>query len=317
MVDIEKIIQKNILLKDHSTFRIGGPADLFAEAHNEKELEQLLAFAKEKELKYMVMGGASNILFSDDGFRGLVIKMAGSDIKADGNKIIAFAGTPLRDVVAESEARGLSGLEWASEIPGSVGGAVRGNAGAYGGQMADAVESVDAMEEGRHREYTRRDCKFSYRSSIFKEEKGRTVVSVVLGLTNGDKNEISKKIKDIAFERQRKIPDISETPNIGSIFKNFSKREDVDKILVRNPMLYDLCRKQWGNKISVAYLIDDIGLKGKKFGGAMISPKHGNFIVNFKNAKAEDVVILINVVKERMENRYKIRPEEEIEYVGF
>ena len=258
--------QRNILLKKYTTFRIGGAAKYFWVAKTKKELIEAVKFAKKHKLPFFILGGGSNVLVSDQGYQGLVIKFR----------------TPLLSKFVDK------GLEWAAGIPGTVGGAISGNAGAFDGSMADVVKNVEVLDT-RSRKikiFKNKDCKFGYRDSIFKKNANLIILSVELRLERGD----PKKIKKHLSYRKKTQPLNFSTA--GSVFQNTPK-------------------------FSAARLIEDCGLKGKKIGKAQISKKHANFIVNLGGAKAKDVLKLINLIKKEVKNKFGIKLEEEIQYLGF
>ena len=316
-------IQENIPLAPYTTFKIGGPARFFCEAKSEEEILEALEFAQEKKLPFFVLGGGSNVLVSDKGFDGLVIKISkfpptgdhpqGDKIKD--TKIDCDAGCSLSKIVSESVKAGLTGLEWAAGIPGTVGGAVRGNAGAYGGTMADSVKSVRALEISN---FKNEDCGFDYRDSIFKHNQNFIILSVELKLKKGDKAESEKKIKEILAKRKEKQP--MEFPSPGSFFKN--PRLIGGQAVVKNKDLIkqfetDTGQKIRDDKIPAPWIIEEAGLKGKKIGGAMVSEKHANFIVNTGNATAENVIMLAAIIKTKVRNKFGIQLQEEVQLVGF
>ncbi|MDD3487437.1 MAG: UDP-N-acetylmuramate dehydrogenase [Candidatus Moranbacteria bacterium] len=327
-------IKENIPLAPLTTFKIGGPARYFSEAGSGEEIIEALEFAREKSLPVFVMGGGSNILVSDKGFEGLVIKIQSTSYKIHDTNIECGAGCQLSTIVRESIKSGLTGLEWAAGIPGTIGGAVRGNAGAYGGTMADSVESVRVVEipiaksqasnkfsifnfqfskksEFQISNFKNKDCKFSYRDSIFKRNPNLIILSVKLGLQKGSREESEKRIKEIISKRREKQP--ADFPSAGSFFKNPSvKKADLLRIFES-----DTGMEARGGKIPAGYLIDGAGMRGKKIGGAMVSEKHANFIVNTGGATAENVMMLAAIIKTRVRNRFDIQLQEEVQMVGF
>jgi len=346
---------ENIPLAPYTTFKIGGPAKFFCEVGDEDEIVEALEFAKEKNLPVFVLGGGSNVLVSDKGFEGLVVKISNFKFQISNCSIICDSGCLLSKIVNESVKNSLTGLEWAVGIPGTVGGAVRGNAGAFGGTMADSVESVNALEisnipaspAGRqfpisnknpnvkiqmsnqtqsskskikNLNYKLQDCKFSYRDSIFKQNSNLIILSVVLKLKKGDKAESERKIKEILVIRKEKQP--MEFPSVGSFFKNpltkdknIIRQFEIDTGLKIKNETHQYTGR--GVKIPAAWLIEEVGLKGKKIGGAMVSEKHANFIVNTGNATAENVVMLAAIIKTRVRNKFGIQLREEVQIVGF
>ena len=313
-------IQKGVLLSNYSTFKIGGTAEYFTTVKHLNEIKEALQFAKQKEIPFFVLGGGSNVLFLDNGYPGLIIKFQSADeitIKpdtADGSslKINANAGVPLNKLVNISLKKGFTGFEWAAGIPGQVGGAIYGNAGAFGASMADVVASVKALNIKSStldsQNFSNKDCQFSYRSSFFKENKNYIILEAEIKLKKGDQELIKDKIKENLIYRKERQP--LEYPSVGSVFKNIPlTAANNQKLLLKFP---DLQQFQEKGFIPVAYLIDECGLKGKKIGGAQVSEKHSNFIVNLGGARAEDVIILISLIKQKIRNKFGIELEEEI-----
>ena len=288
--------QRNVSLSKYTTFRIGGPAEYFSVVKTENDLIKTIKTAKKIRLPFFVLGGGSNLLVSDKGFRGIVINLQFSILNFRKSKIITGAGTSLGKLVNTSAKKGLSGLEWAAGIPGTIGGAILGNAGAFGRSIAEAVEEVrvlDVRRKPRIKNYKLRSCKFEYRDSIFKGNPHLIILSAVLKLKKSKKLEILRKMKGYLDYRRKNQP--FNFPSAGSVFKNPSDKFDK----------------------SAGWLIEKAGLKGKRINDAQISEKHANFIVNLGKAKAKDVVKLINLIKSRVKNKFGIKMEEEISYLGF
>lgn len=307
-------VKENILLGEYTTFKIGGLAEYFLLATKEKEIIHAIKVAKILKIPIFVMGGGSNLLVSDQGFKGLVVKNQDkSPIFLKPNNIVqAPAGIVFGELVNFSINKSLEGLEWAGGLPGTFGGAIRGNAGAFGGEIKDSVLKVRALDSKFNlKELSSLQCKFSYRSSIFKQENW-VVLSASIKLKKGDK----KKIKEISDShinyRKEKHP--LEYPNAGSIFKNV----DFKKIPVKFQKLFlDKVKKDPFPIVPSAWFIIGAGLVGKKIGMAQISKKHSNYIVNLGGAKAEDVLKLIDLVKQKVKKVYNIKLETEIQLVGF
>lgn len=316
-------IQENIPLAQYTTFRIGGPAKYFVEINTEEELLEALKYAKENNLEFFVLGGGSNLLVSDKGFDGLAIKMKLNNFKIDINngEIEAGAGVPLAKVVRDSAEDSLSGMEWAAGIPGTVGGAVRGNAGAFNGDISGAVSSVRILdisavlsgdtEESGIKNYELSDCQFGYRDSIFKHNKNLIILSAVLKLQKGIKEESQKKIQEIIQKRISVQP--QGMASAGSFFVN---------PVVKNEELIEDFEKESGKKskegkVPAPWIIERADLKGKKMGGAMVSEVHANYIVNTGNATAEDVIMLASYVKQQVRDKFGVELKEEVQYLGF
>lgn len=311
-------IQKNILLSKHSTFGIGGPAGEFAEVANKKELKETLEYARNKKMKLFILGGGSNVLFADKGFDGLVIKLASQNakreikVRKENSSVEFWAGEALSEAVNFAKNNSLAGLENLVGIPGTIGGAVWGNAGAFGSEIGDRVEKAEIIKTTDNEEiiYQKDQCGFKYRDSIFKRNPGLIIASVVLKLPKGDKKEIEKKMKETLKKRLEKQP-AGWHKSAGSFFKNPE---------VKNKKIVALFEKDKGikskdGKVPAGWLIAEAGLLGKIVGGAKVSEKHGNFIVNAGFATAEDVLTLASVIKEKVRVQFGVELKEEARYV--
>lgn len=306
-------IVEGVSLAEHSNYRIGGPARFFCEAANEEQIREAVTFAREQRAPLFVLGGGTNLLIDDAGFAGLVLKPAFTELVANGDAITVGAGVSVGDLLKFTIAHSLSGLEWAGGLPGTVGGAIRGNAGAFRGEIKDRIMSVESFDVETLATISRENaaCKFGYRNSIFKEKNGREIIlRATLKLEKGDAQKIAAGIQDKINYRLERHP--MEYPNIGSTFKNVDLklvpqiwRAEVEKVIKVDPFPV----------VPTAYLISEAGLRGTQHGGAMVSQKHPNFIVNLGDAKAADVKFLIEVVKEKVFDKYGIRLEEEIQRV--
>jgi len=316
ILQFEELLGKKVKLDEplskYTTFKIGGPAKYFFIAQSNEDLVRAVTFAKKLKLPFYILGNGSNLLISDSGFNGLVILNKASDIlfKKD-NKVVADAGVMFTDLINKTIDQGLTGLEWGIGIPGTIGGCVRGNAGAYGGQMADNLIGVEIMKGGKQFVLKNEQCKFGYRESVFKHNND-LIISAEFQLHKGDKKQSLAKIKEILKTRNAKLP---EFPSAGSVFKNIMiNSENIEQIKnLRNLPQEYLERK----KIPAAWLIETLDLKGYKIGDAQISDKHANFIVNIGKATANDVLQLISYIKMKVRDELGIQLREEIEYVGF
>ena len=315
MIDIiKKKIKKDVLLKSFTTFKIGGRADFFIEARKKKELIDAVAWAKNNRIKFFIIAGGSNILISDDGFRGLIIKYSASQVKFEKNQLKCAAGAILAKVVKQTKDFSSSGIEWASSIPGTVGGAVRGNAGAFGGEIGERVFTVEVFDARNNKIFNlnNSECKFGYRDSVFKHNNDLIILNVVISLINGKKDEIEKIIKQYTSHRLKVLP---REPSAGCIFKNI-KLSELEK---SNKKLAELAKKTieiWGEEIGAGWFVDKLGLKGKTIGGAQISNQHANFIINTGKASAKDVIMLISLIKQKARTKFNIQLQEEIQYLG-
>ena len=278
----------------HTTFRIGGPARYFAVVNSEEDLIKTIKLVREENQEYFVLGNGSNILVSDKGFDGVVLQLSGEfdTIHLSGNNIIAGSGLLLSQVAKTALDNSLAGLEFASGIPGTIGGAIVMNAGAYGSEMKDVVKAVRILwlepDEPTIETLTLDDLKLSYRHSILKERKG-IVLDVKLTLKPGSKEEIKSIMDDLASKRREKQP--LEYPSAGSTFKR--------------PEGY-----------FAAKLIEDAGLKGYKVGTAMVSDKHAGFVVNTGGAKAAEVKQVMDHVVHTVNQSAGITLEPEVILLG-
>lgn len=278
----------------HTSFAIGGPADLFIIARTPAELCELFQVARGLDVPVLVLGAGTNILVADAGVRGLVIVSDCRQFSMDDNGLLsAQSGAPLRQLALESASRGWAGLEWAVGIPGTVGGAVTGNAGAYGGCMAEIVRWVSWLHPERGLE--RVDAcalEYGYRTSCIKREPQRerrpVILEVGLQLAPGDAHELSCKIETFTTQRKLRTPD---GRCAGSIFKRTER-------------------------YPAGLLIEQAGLKGCRIGGAEVSTKHANFVMNIGGASAAEVKALIELIQERVWVAFGERLEPEIEFVG-
>lgn len=274
----------------HSSFRIGGPVRALAVPEDVMSLSRVCAVLKENRLAPMILGNGTNILFPDEGLKDLFIISTEKLTKMfllDEETIYAEAGVPLAKLAGFAHQNGLSGLEFASGIPGTLGGGVIMNAGAYGGEMKDAVESVVCyyVQDQRLYELDREQCRFEYRNSLFKKMGGCIVLSAVLKLKKGDSAEIAAKMRELNERRRDKQP--LDLPSAGSAFK----------------------RPEGGY---AAALIDECGLRGYTVGGAQISEKHAGFAVNIGGATSHDVYDLLKHVRDTVYLEKKVALEPEI-----
>ncbi|MDP2736273.1 MAG: UDP-N-acetylmuramate dehydrogenase [bacterium] len=312
-MSIEKLIQKNFDLTPFTTFRIGGQAEFFMAVKNRGELVEAINWAKAKKLPLAILAGGSNILITRKKIKGLVLKISGEQYAVKKNYLTCWAGTGLTKLAKISARAGLTGLEWAFGIPGSLGGAIRGNAGAYGFDMSGSVFEIEAYDliKNRFIKLNNQACGFFYRGSVFKKRKNLLIAGVKLKLAKGAPEQIKALSRKNFKHRLDSNP---KGPSAGCVFKNLEYK----KVLKQNKRLAeDLTARGLvrGDKIGVGYLIDELKLKGKTIGGAKVSEKHANFIINAGQAKPGDVVSLINLIKRKIKHKYKINLEEEIQYL--
>lgn len=299
-------IKENEPLSSHCTFRIGGPAKFFVEVKNVEEVKEAIDFAKGQSLPFFVLGGGSNILFSDDGYDGVIIKLSAVSIQLSENGVTVSAGTPFGLLISKTAEAGLSGLEWGMGIPGTVGGGVAGNCGAYGSAISNSVKSVTVLTgSGEVKQYNKEDCGFGYRTSKFKNKNNEEIILEVEFEFKKEEPEIIKnKIKEILQTRVGKVP---TQPSAGSVFTNLRVSDLSPEVLAMIPP-----EKIKGGKLPAGYLIEECGLRGKKIGGGLITEQHANFIVNTGGATANDILALIDLCKKEVKAKFGINLEEEI-----
>lgn len=308
-------IQKNVLLKNYTTYKIGGPAKYFVIVKNKKDLITVIDFAKKLKIPIFILGGGSNLLVSDKGFNGLVIKIDISEIKFKGNKAIVGAGIGLSELAFASAKKGLSGIEWGAGIPlATIGGAVYGHAQAFGDRISDSIERVEVLDKRtlKIKNFSKTQCCFSLKNSIFKKNKNLIIISIVLKFKKDNIEKIKNKIKENLQYRKNKHP--LNFPSAGSTFVNPEKRIKNKKLLAKLPELVEYNKK---GIIPAGYLISKCDLAGKKVGRACFSKKHANFIINLGGAKAKDVLYLIKLARSRVKKTFGIDLETEVQLVGF
>ena len=301
-------LKQNIILAKYTTYKIGGPVDYFVSVKNYEELKKALQFAEDNSLPIFILAGGSNVLFSDDGFKGLVIKIDNKELNVNGNEMTAGAGVLMDNLVSQSIENSLAGLEWAGGLPGTVGGAIRGNAGCFGGEIKDIVKEVAALTYGGEiKLYKGEDCGFNYRDSIFKHSK-EIIISAIFELRAGNRENLKATAFDHIKYRQMKY----RTPSCGSVFKNCPLEKIPEKVQEK---FKDKIKNDPFPILPVGAVIDACGLVGKTIGGARITEEHANIIHNFNNAKAADVLDLIDLIKEKVKQKFDINLEEEVQLI--
>jgi UDP-N-acetylmuramate dehydrogenase len=278
-------------LGPHSWYGIGGRARYFLALEDDGALPELIARLTSERVPYLVIGAASNTLFAADELPGLTIKLSTEKLATDGSRVIVSAGYLMPKLAADTARAGRTGLEFGAGVPGTVGGSVVGNAGAFGREVKDGLISVDLVDpQGRLQSLTAADCRFAYRDSIFKSQKEGWVVRIATFETSeDDPSRIRERIKEVQRHRRQTQP--IEKRSLGSTFKNPP-----------------------GD--AAGRLIDACGLKGRRVGGAQISEKHANFIVNLGGASADDVLALMAEMRNRVFERFGIELEPEVRVIG-
>lgn len=289
-------LSSKVPLADYSSFRIGGPADYFIEVHELTELAAAVSVARKYNLPFYVIGGGYNLLFDDAGYRGLVIRnsAAGLQFRPEKGRLEAASGTHLSDLVGQTLKEGLTGLEFMAGIPGTVGGAVFGNAGAFGQAIGDLVVEVTVLtREGQEQTLGPEKLHFEYRYSSLKKDH-KIILKATLKVEPGSRPEMLKKVEDYLNQRARKHPP-GRVPCAGSYFKN--------------PVL------PGGRKIPAGQLLEKAGARGMRVGQASVYPGHCNFIINLGGATARQVLTLAAELKEKVWQTSGIRLEEEVIFV--
>lgn len=285
-------IKYNELMSKHTTMKVGGPVDIMVSPNTIEEIVDVIKYAKENNLPVKVIGNGSNVVVSDLGIEGIVIKLTCnmSNAMIDGEHIIAVAGTSMPKVASIAKQNSLSGFEFACGIPGTIAGGVKMNAGAYGGQLEDVFVSCKYLDnELNLKEIESKDMNFSYRHSIFAENPNYIILEVKLKLNKSNIEDIDKKMKENMLSRKTKQP--LEYPSAGSVF--------------RRPEGY-----------FVGKLIQDSGLRGVSVGGAQVSEKHTGFVINRENATCEDVRNLIKLIQKTVHEKFNVELKTEVEFIG-
>jgi UDP-N-acetylmuramate dehydrogenase len=317
------IVQTDINLSEILWYKIGGRTKYLLTVASRDDVEKALEFiAKEKPKRIFICGQGSNLIFSDDYFDGAIIQIVAAkpDVSVSDSTVTAFAGTILNDVIEVAFEHNLTGLEWAGGLPGTVGAGVRGNVGAYGGEIKDSLISADVIDfsEGKFvlKKLTNEELHFVYRGSVIKTTKKMIVVSATFGLKKSTPEEVAAAREVCERNKQnRRDKHPLEYPNCGSVFKNLRDKEQIENVLKIYPDLKENVEKKWYGKVAVASLIEKLGLKGLQIGNAQISEKHALFIVNKGNAKAKDVLAIIKTVKDKCNEKFGFEPEVEVEIV--
>ena len=302
-------VRESVVLAPHTRFGIGGPADLFAETADTGAFAAAVTLCRESTVPFYILGEGSNVIVSDEGFRGLVLRFTAGGVRVEGTRVSADAGAALETLVATSVDHGLRGLETLARIPGSVGAAVYGNAGAYGHSISETVESVQTFDGEAVRRISNAECDFVYRGSVFKQSKDWMIFAVHCRLEPGNRDELRAKAAEITAVRDEKFP--PSMRSAGSIFKNLylddlpaAAAAEVPSRVIRE------------GKVASAYFLEQVGAKGMQQGGIRIADYHANLIYNAGGGTAVELRDLIGELKQRVEKRFGIEVEEEVQYIG-
>lgn len=303
-------VLEEVPLSAYTRFAIGGPAAVFVETSDEQAFIEALRRVEGSSSPFVVVGGGTNLIVSDDGFRGVVLRFTSSAIQAEDHRVDAGAGAVLQHLVDFTVTRGLAGIHTMTGIPGWVGAAVYGNAGAYGRSISQSVRQVRFFDGDTVRTFDHSECEFRYRESIFKRNKGWIVFSVSLELEPGDANELTRKANEILDVRNRKYPPSMKCA--GSIFKNLLLSELPVSVRSLVPE-----RAVIEGKVPAAWFLEQVGAKGLASGDIRVADYHANLIYNEANGTAAQLREIIGALKRRVAGRFGFELEEEVQYVGF
>ncbi|MEK9155549.1 MAG: UDP-N-acetylmuramate dehydrogenase [Patescibacteria group bacterium] len=302
-------------LARHLNIRIGGPAAFFVEARSTQDLIDAVNMAQSFAVDYFILGGGSNTLVADEGFSGLVIKAANRALRIEGERVFAEAGVIAAAAARASAEAGLRGFEWAISLPGTIGGGVRGNAGCFGGEIRDTLESARILRRGEVLTLSNDELQFAYRHSLLKEEGNDDVVlDVVLKLMSGNREEALAQVEKNLAGRKASQP--LGSSSAGCMFKNFEWKDDatIEALRARTEVPTEFLTR---HRIPAGWIIEQLGLKGTAVGDAEVSVQHGNFLLNKGHATAKDIVKLVNTLKSRIEEEVGVKLQEEVQHVGF
>jgi len=303
-------LRKNIPIATLSNYKLGGKADYVAEPKTKDEAITVLNWIEEQKLPFMIWGGGTNILPSDEEYKGVILHPKFEELSVSKNIITVGAGVLVADLLKFTIKKKLSGLEWAGGLPGTVGGAVRGNAGCFGGEIKDNLVSVTSINIKTKKVETRskKNCQFDYRQSYFKKRENKDlIVSARFKMKPGKEADIKRSIKEKVDYRNDRHP--LDYPSIGSMFKNVPWKMVPSKYQTQ---LQEVVKQDPFPVVPTAYLLSECKLKGKTFGGAQISEKHPNFIINKNHATAHDVKSLLFMMKRAVQKSFGIKIEEEV-----
>lgn len=303
-------VSAHVPLSLYTRFGIGGPADLLVETASHEAFQQAMVIARESGLPHVVIAGGTNLIVSDSGFRGIVLRFTGARLEVREMRIYVEAGAVLQDVVDRSIEAGLAGIHTMTGIPGTLGAAVYGNAGAYGRSMNESIERVHYSDGSAVHSVTGAECEFEYRGSIFKRRKDLVILAAELNFTGGDRVELQKEATEIRTIRDAKYPPTMKCA--GSIFKNCFFRALPAAVQAEVPE-----RVVREGKVPSAWLLEQVGAKGMRRGDIQVAAYHANLIYNDGNGTASDVVGVISDLKQRIRDRFGFEIEEEVQYVGF
>jgi UDP-N-acetylmuramate dehydrogenase len=301
---------ENEPLARHTRFALGGPVPVFADTESEEAFVSAVAVLSAGSDPWTMIGEGSNLVVSDQGYDGVVLRYRGGALCREGDRVAVQAGATLQSLVDFSVQHGLGGLDRMTGIPGFVGAAVYGNAGAYGQSTSDTMESARFLDGGRIREFSSTECEFRYRDSIFKRRKDWLLLSAVFRLTPGDAAALKSASDEILATRNRKFP--PDMRCAGSVFKNLLLKELPER--VRSQVPEAVVKK---GKVPAAWFLEQVGARGLRHGGIHIADYHANLIYNAGGATAAELREVLDDLKRRVLERFGLRLEEEVQFLGF
>lgn len=304
------IVKRQEPLRNHTRFALGGPATVFAETADPSAFVKALQLLQTSLSKHVVLGGGTNLIVSDKGYQGVVLRFIAAEIRHAGTLVQVDAGAELNDLIDSLNHAGLRGLETLAGIPGWVGAAVYGNAGAYGHSISERVESVSFFDGANIRKLNKSECEFRYRESIFKRRKDWIISSIDLALENGNRSELTEISAGIRKVRDEKFPPTMKCA--GSIFKNFLLRDLPEHVAALVPTT--VVRE---GKIPAAWFLEQAGAKGTVRGGIRVADYHANLIYNIGTGTATELCQMIEHLKQLVYEKFGLKLEEEVQYVGF
>jgi len=312
-------VKKGESLKEHNTLKVGGKAKMLLEVRSKEDMRDAIELAKKNKMPYLILGGGTNVLISDKGFEGVVIKnkIDYVNIQKDKECIEAGSGVSMGALLTKAKSAGLSGLEWAAGLPGTLGGAIFGNAGSCGGEMKDNVDYIEVLDTDTmtFKCLLGEECDFAYRHSIFHNNVKYVITGAMLKFKKRDPVEIMNEMAENMLFRQKHQPLAARSE--GCMFKNIdlSQRKDVPLDLWKEIPEFSLFVRK--GVVPAGFLIDRAGLKGLQVGTAKVSDRHANFIVSEKDANSEDIHNLILEIKKKVKEKFQVELEEEVRLVGF
>jgi UDP-N-acetylmuramate dehydrogenase len=311
---LPSVIENEPMAK-HTNFRIGGPARLYFVAQSSDDLMKAVHTASEEGIPWYLFGGGSNLLVSDKGYDGLMIQAADRHLSFEGTKVSCGVGAITALVARKTAEAGLIGFEWAVSIPGTIGGAIFGNAGCYGGEIKDVVTSVNAyrLSDGERVAYTKEECLFGYRDSLFKHEQ-HVILGCTMELKEGDAQTALAKLNEINAKRKDNQP-LGES-SAGCMFKNFEFKDekDIEKLKQEVDVPQEMIDAK---RIPAGWLVERCGLKGHKLGGVEVSQRHANFLINDGTGTADHVAQLVSLCQMKVRDNFGVPLMTEVQFIGF